>query len=76
MFLDGLLGPERRKTAWMRAEAAGDTVYEVGELEMALRRAGKGYVLGVTGAAQFNSWGKWLDVAGSAEGPQVGDLNP
>src|SRR5215207_5455272 len=23
-FLDGLLGPERRKTAWMRAEAAGD----------------------------------------------------
>src|SRR3981081_689304 len=24
-FLDGLLGPERRKTGWMRAEAAGDT---------------------------------------------------
>ncbi len=24
MFLDGLLGPERRKTGWMRAEAAGD----------------------------------------------------
>src|SRR5919112_457524 len=23
-FLDGLLGPERRKTSWMRAEAAGD----------------------------------------------------
>ena len=23
-FLDGLLGPERRKTGWMRAEAAGD----------------------------------------------------
>ena len=22
-FLDGLLGPERRKTGWMRAEAAG-----------------------------------------------------
>ena len=22
--LDGLLGPERRKTGWMRAEAAGD----------------------------------------------------
>jgi SRSO17 transposase len=24
VFLDGLLGPERRKTGWMRAEAAGD----------------------------------------------------
>src|ERR671933_1215460 len=23
-FLDGLLGPERRKTGWMRAEAVGD----------------------------------------------------
>src|SRR3954468_7964040 len=23
-FLDGLLGAERRKTSWMRAEAAGD----------------------------------------------------
>src|SRR3954464_12095598 len=23
-FLDGLLGPERRKTGWMRAEAAGE----------------------------------------------------
>jgi len=23
-FLDGLLGSERRKTGWMRAEAAGD----------------------------------------------------
>src|ERR1043166_5399599 len=24
LFRDGLLGPERRKTGWMRAEAAGD----------------------------------------------------
>ena len=24
LFLDGLLGTERRKTGWMRAEAAGD----------------------------------------------------
>ena len=24
LFLGGLLGPERRKTAWVRAEAAGD----------------------------------------------------
>ncbi len=23
LFLDGLLGPEQRKTGWMRAEAAG-----------------------------------------------------
>lgn len=26
LFLDGLLGDERRKTGWMRAEAAGDPV--------------------------------------------------
>jgi SRSO17 transposase len=25
VFLDGLLGEERRKTGWMRAEAAGDS---------------------------------------------------
>jgi SRSO17 transposase len=25
LFLDGLLGPERRKTGWRRAEAAGDS---------------------------------------------------
>jgi SRSO17 transposase len=31
--------------AWV----AADTVYGVGEIEMALRRAGRGYVLGVTG---------------------------
>jgi SRSO17 transposase len=24
LYIDGLLGPERRKTGWMRAEAAGD----------------------------------------------------
>ena len=49
--------------AWV----AADTVYGVGELEMALRRAGKGYVLSVTGAAQFNSWGARPDVSGAAE---------
>jgi len=48
--------------AWV----AADTVYGVWELEAALRRAGKGYVLGVTGAAQFNSWGKAEEVAGTA----------
>lgn len=36
---------------------AADTVYGVGELEMALRRAGKGYVLGVPSAHQVRSWG-------------------
>jgi SRSO17 transposase len=36
---------------------AADAVYGVGELEMTLRRAGKGYVLGVTGAHQVRSWG-------------------
>ena len=49
--------------AWV----AADSVYGVGEVEMALRQAGKGYVLGVTGPHQFWSWGK-LPVAGTAEG--------
>jgi SRSO17 transposase len=43
-----------------------DTVYGVGELEMALRRAGKGYVLGVAATDQFISWGKPTEVAGTA----------
>jgi len=48
--------------AWV----AADTVYGVGEIEMALRRAGKGYVLGVTGAHQVLSWDALPAVAGSA----------
>jgi len=49
--------------AWV----AGDGVYGVGEIELALRRAGKGYVLGVNATQPFNSWiGKPL-VAGTAE---------
>src|ERR687892_568025 len=49
--------------AWV----AGDGVYGVGELETALRRAGKGYVLGVNATQPFNSWiGKPM-VAGTAE---------
>jgi SRSO17 transposase len=46
---------------------AADSVYGVGEIEMALRRAGKGYVLGVNATHPFNAWiGKpW--VAGTAE---------
>ncbi len=47
---------------------AADTVYGVGEVEMALRRAGKGYVLGVTGAHRVRSWGVLPTVAGTAEG--------
>ena len=36
---------------------AADTVYGVGEIEMALRRAGKGYVLGIASTHQIRSWG-------------------
>jgi len=49
--------------AWV----AGDSIYGVGEIEMALRRAGKGYVLGVSAAHQFNSWGHKPLRAGTAE---------
>ena len=44
-----------------------DSVYGVGELEMKLRQAGKGYVLGVHANSQFNSWGREPVVAGTAE---------
>src|SRR5471032_1746190 len=43
---------------------AGDTVYGVGDVEQQLRRAGKGYVLGVSSAHVFRSWGKPRPVAG------------
>src|SRR5919202_1650895 len=49
--------------AWV----AADGVYGVGALEMRLRRAGKGYVLGVKADSQFNSWGGKPAVAGTAE---------
>src|SRR6201982_3241958 len=45
---------------------AGDTVYGVGDIEQQLRRAGKGYVLGVSSAHVFHSWGKRPPVAGTA----------
>ncbi|CAN5227210.1 hypothetical protein BH10PSE6_BH10PSE6_00990 [soil metagenome] len=45
---------------------AGDTVYGVGDIEQQLRRAGKGYVLGVSSAHVFQSWGKRPPVAGTA----------
>lgn len=46
---------------------AADSVYGVGDIEMALRRAGKGYVLGVSATASFNSWIGKPEVAGAAE---------
>jgi SRSO17 transposase len=49
------------------AWAAADSVYGVGEVEMALRRAGKGYVLAVTGGHRFWSWGNEARVSGTAE---------
>ena len=35
---------------------AADTIYGVGAIEMQLRRAGKGYVLGAHATDQFYSW--------------------
>ena len=46
---------------------AADTVYGVGDIEMDLRRAGKGYVLGVASSHHFGSWGNKPPVAGTAE---------
>ena len=45
---------------------AADSVYGVGDIEMALRKAGKGYVLGVAANHVFNSWGKEPFVRGTA----------
>ena len=47
---------------------AADSVYGVGDMEMALRRAGKGYVLGVKSNQPFHSWGKSLTGRGNGEG--------
>ena len=49
--------------SWVTA----DSVYGVGDIEMALRRAGRGYVLGVSANSQFNSWIGKPAVAGTAE---------
>jgi SRSO17 transposase len=54
---------------------AADSVYGVGDLEMALRRAGKGYVLGVSATHPFSSWGDKPPVAGTAE-TITHDLDP
>src|ERR1700761_6848180 len=49
--------------AWV----AADSVYGIGALEMDLRKAGKGYVLGVASTHQFSSWIGKPDVSGTAE---------
>ncbi len=49
--------------AWV----AADTVYGVGNIETALRRAGKGYVLGVSSTHGFGSWNRERPLGGSAE---------
>ena len=46
---------------------AADSVYGVGDIERDLRRAGKGYVLGVNSNHWFTSWGKPQLFAGTAE---------
>ena len=48
--------------AWV----AADSVYGVGDIEAALRRAGKGYVLGVSSDHSVRSWGKARLFAGTA----------
>lgn len=45
---------------------AADSVYGVGTIETALRRAGKGYVLGVNANHGFHSWARPHAVAGTA----------
>jgi SRSO17 transposase len=49
--------------AWV----AADSVYGVGDIEQALRRARKGYVLGVSSNHYFGSWSGKPAVAGTAE---------
>ena len=49
------------------AFVAADSVYGTGQIEAALRRAGKGYVLGVSSDHLFNSWGDKPRIGGSAE---------
>jgi SRSO17 transposase len=45
---------------------AADSVYGTGSIEAMLRKAGKGYVLGVAANHVFRSWGKQLAVSDSA----------
>ena len=59
---------ERAITAGVRFTwVTADSVYGVGALETILRRAGKGYVLGVNSTHPFNSWDRDVPVAGTTE---------
>jgi SRSO17 transposase len=58
---------ERALAAVPFAWVAADSVYGVGAIETKLRRAGKGYVLGVNCDHRVQSWGKPQAVAGSAK---------
>jgi SRSO17 transposase len=49
--------------AWV----AADSVYGVGEVEKTLRRAGRGYVLGVHANHRFGSWATTPLIAGEAK---------
>ena len=49
------------------AQGAADTVYGTGDIEMTLRRAGKGYVLGTNANHPFRSWDKERRVSATAE---------
>ncbi|NJM30302.1 MAG: IS701 family transposase [Rhizobiales bacterium] len=48
------------------AFVAADSVYGTGDIETMLRKAGKGYVLGVASNHMFHSWGKKQLVGGTA----------
>jgi SRSO17 transposase len=45
---------------------AADSVYGTGDIETMLRKAGKGYVLGVASNHVFHSWGKQQLIGGTA----------
>ena len=49
------------------AFVAADSVYGTGDIETMLRKAGKGYVLGVAANHVFRSWGKKQLVGGTAD---------
>jgi SRSO17 transposase len=57
--------------AWV----AADSVYGTGDVETALRRAGKGYVLGVNCTHHFHSWQRQPAISGTAE-EIVGSIDP
>jgi SRSO17 transposase len=48
------------------AFVAADSVYGTGDIETMLRKAGKGYVLGVAANRVFRSWGKKQLIGGTA----------